>query len=613
MSDSAEKSTAWAVTPDQYLKDHPPVFTGDCRLSSCYVTVRDGTRLAIDIHLPKSSEEGEALPTLVIFTPYYRRFKLDRPGLPEVEASPNTGQYREFFVPHGYAVVVVDVRGTGASFGSRDGFRSPVERQDYYDVVDWVVGQPWCDGNIGSIGISYVGAAACFLASTGHPSVKAVIPTFAVWDTYSDHFYPGGLLLNHTLHGYNALREALDLDLRDIVKQYAYTADPHFEGPAPVDEDRNCRLRDEAVTEHFAGSDMSDFIREFRFRDSGLSYDPEYTSAAISPYNYAEHINPNTAYYCVSGWMDGGGYGNAAIKRFLSLKNDNKHLILGPWDHGARTNVSPFRDAMVPQFQLLAECLRFFDHYLKGVDTGLDRESPVHYFTMAEEAWKALERWPIPEAVNVTHYFGPDGVLTHDLPGDTEAADEYKGDYGCGTGGNTRYERLSGKVVEEYYKDWHGRDARMLTYTALPLERDMEISGHPVVTLYVSSSAQDGAFFVYLQDIAEDGNCRYVTEGVFRAMHRKVSKPPWNHQEVGPHHSFRQEDAELLVPGEPAEISFALFPISWLFRKGHRIRVALAAADRDHFSRVPDGRIPVLRYFRDRERPSRIDLPVQSR
>jgi len=613
MSDSAEKTGAWAVTPDQYLKDHPPRFMAGCLLSSCYVTVRDGTRLAVDIHLPEGRQKGEALPTLVIFTPYYRRFKIDRPSLPEVEASPNTGQYRDFFVPHGYAVVVVDVRGTGASFGSRDGFRSPVERQDYYDVVDWVVGQPWCDGNIGSIGISYVGAAACFLATTGHSAVKAVIPTFAVWDTYSDHFYLGGLLLNRLPSAYNSLIQALDLDLRDKVKQYAYFSDPHFEGPAPVDEDRDCRLRDEAVNKHFANVDVSDFIREFRFKDSGLSYEPDYTSAAISPYNYAVHINPNVAYYCVSGWMDGGGYGNAAVKRFLSLKNKNKYLLLGPWDHGARTNVSPFRDAMVPHFKLLAECLRFFDHYLKGINTGLDKESPVHYFTMAEEVWKAADIWPIPAAVDITFYFSPGDALTYDLPGDVKAADEYKADYGCGTGGNTRYERLSAKVVEEYYQDWHGRDARMLTYTASPLERDIEVSGHPVVTLYVSSTEQDGAFFVYLEDIEGDGNCRYVTEGIFRAIHRKISKPPWNHQEVGVHHSFRQEDAKLLVPDEPAEISFALFPISWLFRKGHRIRVALAAVDRDHFSRVPDGRIPVLQYFRDRNRPSRIVLPVVSR
>jgi putative CocE/NonD family hydrolase len=440
--------------------------------------------------------------------------------------------------------------------------------------------------------------------------VKAVVPTFAVWDTYSDHFYPGGLLLSHLPPAYGALTRALDLDLRDEVKQYAYFADPRFEGPAPVDEDKDCRLRDQAVIGHTANVDVNDFIREFAFRDSGLSYDPDYTSATISPYNFAEQIRPETAYYCISGWMDGGGYGNASVKRFLSLRNERKHLLLGPWDHGARTNVSPFREAVAPQFKLLAECLRFFDHYLKGIETGLDQERPVHYFTMAEEAWKSADSWPIPTAEDLTFYLGANGTLSQDRPNEAEAADQYQTDQGCGTGPHTRYERLSAKVVEQYYKDWHGRDSRMLTYTTSPLDRSVEVSGHPLVDLFVSSTERDGAFFVYLEDVEADGTCRYVTEGVFRAIHRKISKRPWNHQEVGPHHSFRKADAELLAPLEPAQISFALFPTSWLFRKGHRIRIALATADRDHYLRIPGGRTPMLRYFRNRDLASRIVLPV---
>ena len=86
-------------------------------------------------------------------------------------------------MPRGYAVVVVDVRGTGASFGTRDSFRSPREREDSREIADWIVAQPWSDGRIGSTGISYLGAAADFLASTGHPAVKAIAPLFAVWDT----------------------------------------------------------------------------------------------------------------------------------------------------------------------------------------------------------------------------------------------------------------------------------------------------------------------------------------------------------------------------------------------------------------------------------------------
>lgn len=608
MSDSAEKSTAWVITPGRYLRDHPPSFEGGYRLSSCYVTVRDGTKLAVDIYLPRGSKESGPFPTLVTFTPYYRHFKLKTPNAPNVEPSPTNFQYRDFFIPNGYAVVFVDIRGTGASFGCRDGFRSPTERQDYYDIAEWLVHQPWCNGKLGSIGISYAGAAACFLATTGHPAVKAVIPTFAIWDTYSDQCYLGGMLLNSFALFYSKLANTLDFDLRSELKNFAYFGNPQFDGPAPVDGDEDCRMRDQAILEHRNNVDLNDFIREFKFKDSRLSYQPDYTIETFSPHYYAGHINPDTAYYCVGGWMD-SGYGNACVKRFLSLPNRKKHLLIGPWEHGARTNVSPFRETMVPQFELQAEFLRFFDHYLKGIDTGLDREKPIHYFTIAEEVWKASDCWPIPSADEI-FYCGPSGTLTQEKPGRDLAADEYKVDFGCGTGSHTRYERLVAKAVTEYYKDWHGRDARMLTYTTPALEQDVEITGHPIVTLYVSSTERDGAFFAYLEDVAPDGTCRHVTEGMLRAIHRKVSKSPWNLQEVGPHHSYRQEDAEFLVPGEPAEVSFGLFPVSWLFGRGHRIRVAFAAADRDHFSLISAGRGPLLKFFRSRNRASRILLPL---
>ena len=113
-------------------------------------------------------------------------------------------------MPRGYALVVVDVRGTGASFGVREGFRSPKERDDYREIVDWIVEQVWSNGAVAATGVSYVGAAAYFLASTGHPAVKAIAPLFSVWDTYSDHYYPGGLVLNRLAETYDELMIALD-------------------------------------------------------------------------------------------------------------------------------------------------------------------------------------------------------------------------------------------------------------------------------------------------------------------------------------------------------------------------------------------------------------------
>ena len=297
MSDSAEGSPAWVVTPDEYLRRNPPRHPTGARRFSQYVAVRDGTRLAVDVHLPQDLPAGTRFPTIAIFTPYYRRFALT-PGAPDtVEAAPNTAQYRLFFVPHGYAVVVVDVRGSGASLGAREGFRSPREREDYADVADWLVAQDWCDGNLGSIGISYVGAAADFLASTGHPAVKAVVPTFAVWDTWGDQFHPGGLLVTFLPQGYGEMMQALDLDDREALRKYTYFADPHLAGPAPVDDDKDGTLLRQALTEHAHNFDMVDLLHEFAFRDSPVAYDESFTSATLSPYAYAASYRKDVAVY----------------------------------------------------------------------------------------------------------------------------------------------------------------------------------------------------------------------------------------------------------------------------------------------------------------------------
>jgi putative CocE/NonD family hydrolase len=163
--------------------------------------MRDGCRLAVDVYLPVGA--GARVPCILILTPYYRRFALKPGASAGIESAPGAFRWRDLFVPRGYALCVVDVRGTGASFGTRDSFRSPRERDDFREIAEWVVAQPWSDGRIGATGISYVGAACDFLAGTGHPAVRAIAPLFAVWDTYADHHFPGGMLLNRLAENYD--------------------------------------------------------------------------------------------------------------------------------------------------------------------------------------------------------------------------------------------------------------------------------------------------------------------------------------------------------------------------------------------------------------------------
>ena len=373
MPDADDRGSAWRVAPSAYLARRPPAFGIPAPPRSLYLAMADGCRLAADVYLPTTTETAHAAPrwpTVCIFTPYYRRFKL-KAGAAGTEPSPNIFKYRDMFVPRGYALVVVDVRGTGASFGTRDSFRSPREREDFRQIADWIVAQPWSDGRIGATGISYLGAACDFLASTGHPAVKAIAPLFSVWDTYADHYYPGGILLNQLAEIYDRLMVALDHDRRDVLRTFAYFADPNLDGPHPVDEDADASLCRAAVAEHIGNFHMPDFITEFRFKGEPLPYDATFSSASFSPYHYASGIPADVAVYSVSGWMDGAGYANGAISRHLSLPNAHRYLLLGPWDHGARVNVSPWRNRVDPEFVVLAEVLRFFDEHLAGLDTGL--------------------------------------------------------------------------------------------------------------------------------------------------------------------------------------------------------------------------------------------------
>jgi hypothetical protein len=280
MSDSDRDSAAWRRTPSAYLSMRPAQGSVG-RPRSLYIVMADGCQLAVDVYLPPGA--SGRLPAILIFTPYYRRFALRAHAPPESEASPGVARWRDLFVPRGYALVAVDVRGTGASFGTRDSFRSPRERDDYAWIAEWVVAQPWSDGRIGATGISYVGAACDFLASSGNPAVRAIAPISAVWDTYIDHYYPGGLLLNWLAQSYDALIVALDHDRRDLLGEFAYFKDPNLAGPAPVDEDPRGDTRDAAVREHIANFRMPAFITEFRYHDDALPYDPQFTPASFSP------------------------------------------------------------------------------------------------------------------------------------------------------------------------------------------------------------------------------------------------------------------------------------------------------------------------------------------
>jgi putative CocE/NonD family hydrolase len=205
-------------------------------------------------------------------------------------------------------------------------------------------------------------------------------------------------------------------------------------------------------------------------------------------------------------------------------------------------------------------------------------------------------------------YLAPQGALGPDAPTGAADADRYTVDPSHGTGDRARWNSLMGLPV--FYADRALEDAKLLVYESPALDRNLEVTGHPVMTLYAASSADDGAFFVYLEDVAPDGSVTYVSEGVLRARHRKLATTPPPYRQVVPYRTFLRADARPLRPGQVAELVIDLLPTSYLFRQGHKLRIALAGADADHFAMLPEGEPPTWEVQRNRAHPSHILLPV---
>ena len=287
--------------------------------------------------------------------------------------------------------------------------------------------------------------------------------------------------------------------------------------------------------------------------------------------------------------------------------------MIGPWSHGARDDANPYLPPNAPtdpsrEAQWL-DCLRFFDYFLKDIDNGVMDEKALIYYTIGEEKWKSTAVWPPAGSATQRWFFASDNLLSKEPPSAESGSDEYTIDFDATTGSTNRWhtQMKGGDVI---YADRAEQDARLLTYTSAPLTGDLEITGSPVITLFVSSTHSDGAFFVYLEDIGEAGEVRYLAEGQLRALHRKISDDPPPYRMPEPYHSFKRKDGAPLVPGKIAEMSFGLHPISALIRKGHRIRVGIAGADKDSFARIPAEGTPTISLERNRANVSYIDLPI---
>jgi putative CocE/NonD family hydrolase len=558
---------------------------------SLYVPMRDGVRIALDVVLPEGIAEGTRVPTILTMTRYWRSWEGD---------APNSRQ--RFFAGHGYAVVWGDSRGTGASFGVWPHHRARDETLDFGEVMDWIVAQPWSDGTVGGWGSSYTANTNDWFAERNHPAFEAGISRFPDYDPYTDLYFPGGV--PNAYMGSNWGGRVKEMDLNTPRSR----AGGPLVGVKPVDEDPDGSLLASAVEARRHVPSVYESMRGLVFKDEAMPLWNDVSMDWWGIHSHAEEVERSaSAIYSWASWVD-AGTAQGVLHRFMTLSNPQR-AVIAAWSHGAREDADPFHPEDHPldpgsEVQLL-EDLCFYEEYVRG-EGGPQKE--LVYKTMGEEGWKRTEEWPLPQTEMTAWYFRADGELSPLAP-TTPGADEYRVNFNHTTGTRNRWATNNG-AGDVVYGDRGEADARLLTYTSAPLEEDMEVTGHAVVTLYMSSSHDDGAVFVYLEDVTPEGEVLYIGEGQLRLLHRKVSEevPPF--VTAGPYHSYKEADAEPMVPGEVVEVTFALHPTSVLFRRGHRIRIAIGGADADTFARIPAEGIPVWTVERGLGRTSHIMLPV---
>ncbi|MDH3679920.1 MAG: CocE/NonD family hydrolase [Acidimicrobiia bacterium] len=607
----------------QYEGFTEPIFDGSKR-SSSYLQLDDGTRLAYDLILPALGEAPSAgpLPVLFMYTPYLRTIRaFDDDGRDVL--SPLLGfsvpmqvalrlrywigtdgdridplfrtRWLRRLVAHGYAVVVVERPGTGASFGTSRQSMEAVAAE-CGQILDWIAAQEWSDGTIGMFGASQEAWSQFAAASSGSPHLKAIFPAASQLELYDSLPYRGGVANN-----------AFNRFFGDVVPKLAELA-------VPVDDDPDGRLLALARQEREGSVDaatMAASLFEFPYRDSPLP-DGQPLWELLSLYPLIDRINEaGVPVAMTTGWYD----------IFLGDMFAWFHNLDGPKRLTVRPVAHNGVDASRRDLDHGAEAHRWFDHWLKHVDNGVMGESPIHYYLLGDgtgNRWHTADRWPPPGLEQTPYYCGKgrtgsvasvnDGLLATEGSA-VEASDWYRVDYTTTTGTSSRWVAIDS---DHEYPNLASNDAKGLTYTTLPLDTDVVVAGHPVARLWLQTGAPDLDVFVYLEDVDGRDRSTYVTEGTLRASHRSLAPAPFANLAL-PFHTHHESDCEPIPPEEPVELVVSLLPTAYRFEEGNRIRLAITFTDADNFATPILQPPPSVRVLRGPEHPTVVQLPIVDR
>lgn len=561
------------------------------------VPMRDGINLATDIYRLESP--GSA-PVLVVRTPYNKDSLTGNNELFDILRA----------VQSGYTVVAQDVRGRFASEGS---FNPHIqETADGVDAFAWAAAQPWSDGQVGTFGGSYLGVTQWLPARQQPPSLKAIAPAITFSEGYEGCSYQGGAKVLHDLRWVAANIVPAERQRRAVAGEQLLESEP------PLDVQG--ALSELPLATH-------PFIREYAgFYLDWLTHrtpDAYWEQTAVS--NHYDRITVPalniSGWYDIFLWSTFQNYQGMRAQGGSETARRNQRVIIGPWTHMNFSGSFPEREfgggSSAAAIDLPGIHLRWFDRWLKGKDSGVDREAPVMIFVMGVDQWRSEADWPLPDTQYQPYYLHSsgkantlhgDGALSPQPPGD-EPPDVY------------RYNPLrpaptvGGQVLLPGGNAMGPRDQReverredVLVYSTPVLDQAVEVTGPIELRLFISSSAPDTDFTGKLVDVLPDGRAMILTEGILRARYRNsLSKP------------------ELMDPNTIYELRLNLWATANVFLPGHRIRLEVSSSNFPRFERNSNTGGDIIhetmdqytsadnRIFHDAAHPSHMILPIIER
>lgn len=513
---------------------HPSLYDQTLEPGYGYFEVRDGAKLAYQLLFPDEDVWGPGpYPVVIDYSGYEPSMRI------------YDGLDRDFLAL-GYAVMGVNMRGTGCSFGAFDYFEW-LQALDGYDMVEVVAAQSWSDG-VALVGKSYPGISQLFVAATRPPSLSAIVPGHVVADFYRDVVYPGGMQ-NVTYAVHFAQRQEA---IAAYPSLYPWVQERIDGGDVLCEANQALRGQNEGMLD----------------RLSGAVYDGPFWTERRA-YDFVDRINVPTL--LVNTWQDDTTGGRPAVLLERFSDDIPVRFVGGNGDHGEYYGPAIFGDiarflSYYVKKEIPADEAERFDDFEEAL-AAYEAEGPVKvYWEIGAEGGRVpafsteFAQWPPGEGL--TMYMRADGRLSTSPPTAGEGSSAY------------RYDPRSKPPLLDPKAGWqHPAPGTNVAFVTDPLIQDTAFVGYGAVELWLASSGTDTDVEVVLSEVRPDGQEMFVQVGWLRASHRQEDEALTT--PLRPWHTHLAEDAESLVPGEPTWMRVGLFPFGHVFRAGSRIKVSV--------------------------------------